>query len=442
MERLSEQHIPPQDKAKKIKAMQAEWKTLGGAADEQLWKRFKAASDKAYEPCKVYFNEQSALKANNLKRRETLIEQLDTFIAENDWEHADWKAADQINRKAREEWRSAFPVDHKQNRPLQQRFNQLLAKLDEHLSGERDKNLALKQQVVERAQALQEQEDLQHAINEAKALQKEWQTIGITDHKKDRSLWKAFRKACDAIFDRREQQREARKEEQQTAIDAAAAFLQEMQTFSQSLSESPVASLKEALDDFRKRNKQLDTLPRDAADKHQKIFEAIIKDIKAEITKQKNLERYQQWQEVKRKSQQIRQRYLAADSSKDEALEDSFNSQVPLSEELETMLKNTWISVKAGALKEAQVISSNQAREQCIRCEIASGLESPESDRELRMQLQVTRLSEGMSASEHSSREEQLFSLLKEWFSCVGLSEDEQQQFDPRVDACIDALFG
>ena len=139
MERLAEQNIPPQDKAKKIKAMQSEWKTLGGAADEQLWQRFKTASDKAYEPCKVYFNEQTALKSNNLKRRETLITQLETFISENDWEHADWKAADQINRKAREEWRSAFPVDHKQNRPLQQRFNQLLSQLDEHLAGEREK---------------------------------------------------------------------------------------------------------------------------------------------------------------------------------------------------------------------------------------------------------------------------------------------------------------
>lgn len=442
MERLSEQTMPPQDKAKKIKAMQNEWKSLGGASDEQLWLRFKAASDLAYEPCKAYFEAQSALKEKNLKRRETLITQLEQFIAENDWAHADWKAADQINRKAREEWRAAFPVDHKQNRPLQKTFNRLLGQLDEHLSEERQRNLALKQNVVERAEALAEQEDLPQAINTAKALQKEWQNIGITEHKKDRALWKAFRAACDAVFARRDQERSVRKEEADQAIEEARALIAEIRALTETQDQPSVDALKQALDQFRKQNKQLGPLPKESLEKHQKDFEAGIKQIKAAISKQKNVARYQQWQEVQRKASILRKRYIEGQSETDDQLEQDFSSRVTLDEELENRLRNTWISVKAGALKDSQRIGTEQAREQCIRCEIASGIESPEADRELRMQLQVTRLSEGMSGSGHQSREEQLTGLLQEWYGCVGLAEDEQARFDARIEACVNTLFG
>lgn len=442
MERLGEQTLPPQDKAKKIKAMQSEWKSLGGAADEQLWLRFKAASDVAYEPCKAYFEAQTALKDKNLKRRETLINQLEQFIAENDWAHADWKAADQINRKAREEWRAAFPIDHKQNRPLQKTFNKLLAQLDAHLSEERQRNLVLKQAVVERAEALLQQEDLQEAIRCAKALQKEWQNIGITDHKQDRALWKAFRAACDAVFERRDQDRAVRKEEVGQALEEAKALVAEIRKLADTHQEHSVDQLKQALDTFRKQNKQLGKLPREDAEKHQKAFEAGIKDIKAAISKQRNVVRYQQWQEVQRKADMLRSRFLVGKPADDEALDQDFNSQIKLDDELEKQLKNNWISVKAGAVKESQVITNEQAREHCIRCEIASGLESPETDRELRMQLQVTRLSEGMSGAVNQSREEQLSDLLKQWYNCVGLSAEEQLIFDRRIEACVDTLFG
>ena len=62
MERLVETHIDPADKADKIKAMQQEWKRLGGTGDQALWNRFKTAADKAFEPCALFFAEQKQLK--------------------------------------------------------------------------------------------------------------------------------------------------------------------------------------------------------------------------------------------------------------------------------------------------------------------------------------------------------------------------------------------
>lgn len=447
MERLAEQSMSPQDKADKIKAMQQEWKALGGASDEALWVRFKAASDAAYEPCKAYFAEQSALKEANLGKRQTLITQLTDFVENNDWSNADWRAADQINRKARQEWRDAYPVDHRKNRSAQKAFNALLSQLDEKLDAERAKNLDLKASVVERAEALVAHEDLTQAMNDAKQLQQEWQGIGITEHKKDRALWKRFRTACDQVFARRDQERDARNEEFAAAEAEAKALIETYRarlsdTLSDNVSDTKqnADEIKATLDELRRDNKNLPKLGNKAANAHQEAFENLIKDAKAALKRLKNVQRIAQWQQVVARSATIRKAYLGDDIDQD-AFDAELKNTNDLNSELADALKSLWIGVKAQAVKSSDVIDETFAREMCIRCEIAAGMDSPESDKELRMQLQVTRLSEGMSSSDSLSREEQLESLLTKWFSKVGLAQDLQDQYDDRIRQTIEVLF-
>jgi len=74
---------------------------------------------------------------------------------------------------------------------------------------------------------------------------------------------------------------------------------------------------------------------------------------------------------------------------------------------------------------------------------VAASLDSPEEDKELRMQLQVNRLSLGMSSSnDHQSREEQLNALLLDWYQKVGLSEDAFAPLEQRVEAATKHLLG
>lgn len=107
---------------------------------------------------------------------------------------------------------SGLPVDFRDNRQVQKRFDDLLKNLERPLDEERQKNEAAKQAIVERAQALIDHEPLQEAMDQAKALQSEWKRIGITRHREDRKLWQAFRQACDQIFKRRDAQRSAQQQ--------------------------------------------------------------------------------------------------------------------------------------------------------------------------------------------------------------------------------------
>ena len=212
MEHLAAQPIDPEAKAAHIKELQEEWKSLGGSSDRLLWARFKQASDAAYEPCKAYFAAKSDLKHANLATRQLICQQLQEFMAQADWPSIDWKVAERIHQTARQEWKAAWPVEFRDNRPLQKQFDELLKQLDAKLNNERQRNEALKQAIVASAEELMTAEPLANAMVQAKELQGHWQAIGITRHREDRKLWQAFRQACDAIFARREQENSLQKQ--------------------------------------------------------------------------------------------------------------------------------------------------------------------------------------------------------------------------------------
>jgi len=442
MERLSENHSEPLEKADKIKAMQKEWKTLGGAADQTLWQRFKLAADKAYEPCQAFFEEQNQLKRNNVAKREQLIAQVSNFIENNDWQNADWKAAEKINRQARQEWKEAYPVDFKANKTIQTRFNKLLEQFDEKLDQERDRNLKLKQAIVDKANELISLDALDQAIQQAKNLQQEWQAVGIMAHKQERILWKSFREACDQIFARRDQARNDKREEIDSAIQVATTFNDDLESYIESLEDKTLEELQSALSEFRKGYKQLPSLPAKALEKNQQRYEDALKALKQSIATQENKQHLRQWQEIQRKASLCRQVFNQGLGSEAQQLEDEFNSQIVLSKQHELALKELWISTKADAVKAENIVTLDQARSVCIACEVAAGIDSPESDKELRMQLQVSRLSEGMSStSEHKSREEQLNASLLEWYSKVGLETDIFAPLESRIEIAIQHLL-
>jgi len=446
MERLVELNIEPRNKADQIKSMQKEWKQLGGASDQSLWLRFKAASDSAYIPCQAFFDEQNTLKKANIEKRTKLISQLNDFIQNNDWVHADWKAVETINRQARLEWKEAYPVDFKANKALQNQFNNLLTAFDERLSDERNKNVALKNDLIDKAKALVTHENLDEAINLAKSLQQDWQKIGITPHKQDREIWKTYRNVCDQIFARRDEAKNKRKQEIEASIEQSETYCNEIESFASSVENLTLEEITAGLSEYRQKYKQLPVLPRKQIEQQQTRYEAALNIIKHAIAIQENKQVLLEWEEVQRKSTICRAYYSNSQSGIEQdqsALDSSFASTVNLPKPLETALKALWISIKAGSLKSDTVVDLEQAKSLCIECEIAAGLDSPAQDKVLRMQLQVNRLTIGMSSTnEHQSREAKLNDLLLDWYQKVGPTIEEFTSLEERIDTATKHLLG
>lgn len=384
MEYLAEQPMEPEAKAERIKELQNEWRGLGGSSDRTLWDRFKKASDAAYEPCKAYFAAKSGLKQTNLEKRERICDELDTFLSSTDLSNADWKAVDQILRTARAEWKAAWPVEFRDNRSVQKRFDALLKRLESSLNAEREKNEQLKQEIVERAEALISHEPLADAMNQAKALQGEWQAIGITRHREDRKLWRSFRKACDAVFERRDAERSVQRQQTEAADQRLRDTLAQTQTVSGQ--EATPESLREA-------QQALDAL---ASAPHSR---ELADQLRAERSRLNDL-----------KAQQAQAERIASWHQRiDTCQDDPATNSIP----------EAWA-------RRSQSMAELGARELVIRAEILSEVPSPEQDQALRMQIQVQRLSDGLGGGNtEGNAADQLESLVAHW--CVGLANGERE---------------
>ncbi|QEW07435.1 DUF349 domain-containing protein [Nitrincola iocasae] len=203
MEALIDSALEPVDLATQIRELQQQWKQLDQQSPtpvKPLWERFHAASRQAYQPCDAYYKELSRLRAWNLSQRELICQHLETYFSALDWSQPDWRALEQILKKAKHEWREFSPVDRAPGKLLQTRFQQLLDQAEQALQTHRSHCAAQKQALVDEAIALSQSEDIVAATEGIKALQQAWKTIGSTAKHKERKLWEAFRYHGDQVF--------------------------------------------------------------------------------------------------------------------------------------------------------------------------------------------------------------------------------------------------
>ena len=385
MEHLAEQPIEPEIKAERIKEIQNEWRGLGGSSDRELWTRFKQASDLAYEPCKVYFSAKSGLKQANLEARKTIVEQLKTLIDNADWQSIDWRAAEHIHQKAREEWKAAWPIEFRDNRPVQKDFDILLKQLEGPLNEERKKNEALKQTIVEKAEALIEHEPLAEAMDQAKSLQSEWQQVGITRHREDRKLWQAFRKACDQIFARRVAAKNEQQEQSRAADEKAVAVLETSLQQGETQSEEDLTGSQTQLNGLM--SEPLSSQVQNQVRQEQARLRSLIESLRSR-------EKLEAWQT------HIRARVEGPANESD------------LPQHWQTLGKN---------------LEAADAAELVIRAEILAQIPSPADEQAQRMEIQVQRLADGMGGNGNDQGAlPQMESLVAGW--CLRPEDDSINQ--------------
>ncbi|EKF74069.1 hypothetical protein A11A3_10436 [Alcanivorax hongdengensis A-11-3] len=222
MEALRDSAMDAPQLASAIQALHDEWRELMSSdqdQDQALWERFKAASDIAYQPCREHFSAQDQVKADNLKKRRTLCEQLASFLAQQDWEKVDWQALWQIRQQAPRDWKALQPVRFTDNRDVKKQFSALLAQMDEKLDAAIDEASQTRQAVIEQAVALEQLDDAREAARQAQQLQQQWRQTPWLPPARHRSLQKQFRKVMDRIFSARDRQFEEHRQQQQARQD-------------------------------------------------------------------------------------------------------------------------------------------------------------------------------------------------------------------------------
>jgi hypothetical protein len=193
--------------ARELKDLDARWRQAREAPKEraeELWTRFKAARDVVKGRVDQFFAKQAEELAENLRKKEALCEKAEALADSTEWV----KTADEL-RRLQAEWKEVGVVPRAQSRRVWDRFrkpcDRFFTRWQEH-RGQRSKewaaNLAKKEALCERAEAVMESTDWETTAGELKTLQSEWRRIGAVKKSRSEAVWRRFRKACDHFFDR------------------------------------------------------------------------------------------------------------------------------------------------------------------------------------------------------------------------------------------------
>jgi hypothetical protein len=190
-----------------LRELDARWKQAKEAPKDQaeaLWTRFKTARDQVKSRTDAFFAKQAEELAENLKGKEGLCERAEALAESTDW----LKAAEEL-RRLQAEWKEAGPVPRAVSQRVWERFrrpcDRFFTRWQEHRnlrSHEWAENLAKKEALCEKAEALRDSTDWEAASAELRRLQAEWRTIGAVKKSRSEAVWQRFRAAGDHFFDR------------------------------------------------------------------------------------------------------------------------------------------------------------------------------------------------------------------------------------------------
>ena len=99
------------------------------------------------------------------------------------------------------------------------------------LKKDQSENYKKKLELVEIAEQNKDSEDLETTLVLMKKIQNKWKTIGHIPRKDSDKLWKRFRGACNAFFDRYHEQKNNGTEEEITALEQKNELLETLKTF-------------------------------------------------------------------------------------------------------------------------------------------------------------------------------------------------------------------
>lgn len=221
-----------------LQELHQQFREVGPVAKElrdEVWTRFKAASTAINKRHQQHFDELRAKEEDNLVKKTALCGKVEDIVKDehkgaNEWEkltkeiidiQAEWKkigfAPQKMNVKIFERFRAAcddfFSKKAAFFKEMKQRYNE---------------NIAKKQSLIEKAEALMESTDWKVTTDKMIALQKEWKTIGAVPKKVGDELWSKFLEACNKFFEARNAANAGTRNEERTNLDKKKAIISQL----------------------------------------------------------------------------------------------------------------------------------------------------------------------------------------------------------------------
>lgn len=238
-ELLGESNLRKLDKG--VKELQHEWEEIGPTFTEH-WEAIKeeywGIIRQIYDKIKGIREDKEKEKEENLEKKKTLVERAKQIIEHLPDNHKDWNQMTQALNDLQNQWRKIGYASKELNESIWSEFRKSFdyfydekSKFYADQREESSEKKKLKEDIVEKAEALLTMKDWKQGTELAKKLQREWQKVGHAGQYAEQKLWKAFREKCDAFFEAKDRHfadldaaNEANLEQKKALIEEIKAF--------------------------------------------------------------------------------------------------------------------------------------------------------------------------------------------------------------------------
>ena len=195
----------------RFRELQQRWKETGLVPQQNvkdLWETYNLYVENFYNFIKINKELRDLDLKKNYEAKLSLCEQAEELTLESQIIEAFRKL-----QKLHDEWREIGPVATEYKETLWERFKEASSRINkrhqehfESLKAEQMKNLALKEELCQKAEALTtrsmlSRKEWDNASEELLEIQKVWKTIGFAPKRDNNRIYERFRSACDRFFE-------------------------------------------------------------------------------------------------------------------------------------------------------------------------------------------------------------------------------------------------
>ena len=187
-----------------------DWKEIGPVPEdkkEEIWARFKNASDLINQKRREHYEQMAQEQENNYQAKLALCLRAEEVTKIDFSSMKQMNEAGNIASELLKTWRTIGPAPKQHNDEIWNRFKNTLDNFFERkkesmqkIKDEQLDNYNRKVNLCIEAEAIAQRRDWKKATEELLNLQKEWKSIGFVAKKQSDAVWKRFRKACDDFF--------------------------------------------------------------------------------------------------------------------------------------------------------------------------------------------------------------------------------------------------
>ena len=231
------------DAFRTLQALHEQWREIGPVARdvrEEMWSRFKEASTVVNKRHQDFFQNKKENEAANEAAKTELCLKAEEIDTENFKSYSEWEEATKKILELQAEWKNLGFASRKVNNALFARFREACDKFfaakAEYFKKTKEQskdNLAKKEALCEKAEALAADFDRKGALDEMQALQKEWKEVGMVRRKQGDEVWKRFCNALDEFYGNRKKLFSGKKAEETANLKAKKDIIEKLKEISE-----------------------------------------------------------------------------------------------------------------------------------------------------------------------------------------------------------------